>query len=119
MIPKHEFPRPDRERASWLNLNGEWEFKLLPHGKGEDTPEGFDRKITVPYSWVCPLSGVEEDVPGVGWYRRTVSFKKKGRLFLCFGGVDYIADVYVNGQFAARHQGGYNEFDIDVSDFWR
>ena len=119
MIPKHEFPRPDRERASWLNLNGEWDFKLLPHGKGEDTTVGFDRKIIVPYSWVCPLSGVEEDAAGVGWYRRTVSFKKKGRLFLCFGGVDYIADVYVNGQFAARHQGGYNEFDIDVSDLWQ
>ena len=119
MIPKHEFPRPDRERASWLNLNGEWDFKLLPHGEGEDTPVGFDRKITVPYSWVCPLSGVEENAAGVGWYRRTVSFKKQGRLFLCFGGVDYIADVYVNGQHAVHHQGGYNEFDIDVSDLWQ
>lgn len=119
MIPKSEFPRPDRERRSWLNLNGEWDFKLLPYGQGEDTPEGFDRKITVPFSWVCPLSGIEEDVPGVGWYRRTVRFEKKGRLFLCFGGVDYTADVYVNGQHAAHHQGGYNEFDIDVSAYWQ
>ena len=58
MIPKMEFPRPDRQRGDWLNLNGQWEFKLLPDGVGSDAPEGFDRQITVPFSWVSPLSGM-------------------------------------------------------------
>ena len=119
MIPKPEFPRPDRERKDWLNLNGEWDFKLLPDGVGEDCAANFDRKIQVPFSWVSPLSGVGENVKGIGWYKKTVSFAKKGRLFLCFGGVDYLADVYVNGQKIASHQGGYNQFDIDVSDVWQ
>ena len=64
MIPKPEFPRPDRERKDWLNLNGEWDFKLLPDGVGEDCAENFDRKIQVPFSWVSPLSGVGENVKG-------------------------------------------------------
>ena len=33
MIPKKEFPRPERERRRWLNLNGDWDFKLFPAGE--------------------------------------------------------------------------------------
>ena len=117
MIPKMEFPRPDRQRGDWLNLNGQWEFKLLPDGVGSDAPEGFDRQITVPFSWVSPLSGVAENVKGVGWYRRTVSFPVRGRLFLCFGAVDYIAKVYVNGKYVGAHKGGYNPFSFDITDY--
>ena len=119
MIPKMEFPRPDRQRGDWLNLNGQWEFKLLPDGVGSDAPEGFDRQITVPFSWVSPLSGVAENVKGVGWYRRTVSFPVRGRLFLCFGAVDYISDVYVNGRHLCHHQGGYNPFEMEVTEIWQ
>lgn len=119
MIPKPEFPRPDRQRRHWLNLNGEWNFKLLPDGVGEDTPECLDRKIQVPFSWVSPLSGVGEDVKGVGWYGRKVSFHADKRVFLCFGAVDYRADVYVNGEKVCQHQGGYNSFDVDVTRVWR
>ena len=119
MIPKMEFPRPDRQRGDWLNLNGQWEFKLLPDGVGSDAPEGFDRQITVPFSWVSPLSGVAENVKGVGWYRRTVSFPVRGRLFLCFGAVDYISDVYVNGKHLCHHQGGYNPFEMEVTEIWQ
>ena len=118
MIPKPEFPRPDRERKNWMNLNGQWDFRLVPEGVDENSLEGFDRKITVPFSWVSPLSGIGENVKGVGWYRRFVNFPAGERLFLCFGAVDYIADVYVNGQHVCRHQGGYNQFDIDVTSVW-
>ena len=102
-----------------MNLNGQWEFKLLPDGVGSDAPEGFDRQITVPFSWVSPLSGVAENVKGVGWYRRTVSFPVRGRLFLCFGAVDYISDVYVNGRHLCHHQGGYNPFEMEVTEIWQ
>ena len=45
----------------------------------------YDRTIQVPFSWVSPLSGVEEKTAGIGWYRRTVQYAACGRLFLCFG----------------------------------
>ncbi|MBQ9950827.1 MAG: glycoside hydrolase family 2 [Clostridia bacterium] len=121
-IPKPEFPRPEKQRENWLNLNGQWDFKLFAAGNEEAEKAfdraGYDREITVPFSWVCPLSGVEEKVAGIGWYKREVEFAKKGRLFLCFGAVDYKADVYVNGKHVRFHQGGYSYFEVEVTDVW-
>ena len=34
---------------------------------------------------------------------------------LRFGAVDYAAEVYVNGQKAGSHEGGYLPFEIDVT----
>jgi len=122
-IPKPEFPRPEKERLSWLNLNGSWDFALFPAGSEEKEAafdrKSYDREIVVPYSWVSPLSGVQENVAGIGWYRRSVNFAPKGRLFLCFGAVDYFADVYVNGQKACCHEGGYGYFEAEVTALWQ
>ena len=43
MIPKKEFPRPERERRRWLNLNGDWDFKLFP--AGESFQNVFDTRF--------------------------------------------------------------------------
>ena len=124
-IPKPEFPRPEKRRENWMNLNGSWEFALFAAGN-EDAEKSFaaeratyDRTIQVPFSWVCPLSGVQENTPGIGWYRRTVTYASQGRLFLCFGAVDYKADVYVNGVHAGHHQGGYSYFEMEVTELWK
>ena len=37
VIPKPEFPRPEKQRESWLNLNGQWDFKLFPAGSEAET----------------------------------------------------------------------------------
>lgn len=124
-IPKPEFPRPEKRRESWLNLNGSWQFELFAAGQEENERQfaasrmQYGRTIQVPFSWVCPLSGVKENVAGIGWYRRTVEYPKRNRLFLCFGAVDYVADVYVNGQHATTHQGGYSYFETEVTELWK
>ena len=124
-IPKPEFPRPEKRRESWLNLNGSWDFKLFPEGSEEaekafvPVRSDYDRKITVPFSWVCQPSGIGENVAGIGWYRREVEYVKQNRLFLCFGAVDYLADVYVNGQPAGSHRGGYSYFELEVTGLWK
>ena len=122
-IPRPEFPRPEKRREKWLNLNGPWEFELFAEGKEEEEKSferiEYSRTIQVPFSWVCPLSGIRENVAGIGWYRRTVSFETSGRVFLCFGAVDYKADVYVNGRHAGSHQGGYSYFELEVTALWQ
>ncbi len=124
-IPKKEFPRPERQRSRWQNLNGEWNFKLFPEGNEADerlfaqSRAEYDRRIVVPFTWTCPLSKVEEDVAGIGWYGRTVHFEAKERVFLCFGAVDYRADVFVNHTHVGSHQGGYTYFEFDVTDAWQ
>ncbi len=124
-IPRAEFPRPGKQRTNWMNLNGQWEFSLFPVGsKADETAfaaqrSRYETEITVPFSWVCPLSGVERKEAGVGWYRRKASFDCAERVFLCFGAVDYLADVYVNGEHVGHHQGGYTTFSFEVTKQWR
>lgn len=107
MIMKNAFPQPDMRRSEWLNLNGEWDFSL-------DSPV-FDRKINVPYPWGSPLSGIEDDKDGTGYYRRVVRWSPKGgRVFLIFGAVDYDCDVKVNGKELGSHRGGYARFELSL-----
>ena len=44
--PRAEYPRPQFERADWVNLNGEWSFTLdlanTGHERGYIASEGFD-----------------------------------------------------------------------------
>ncbi len=61
-IPLPEHPRPDWERAEWVNLNGEWDFAFEAKGTPVDAPARpaqFDQKIVVPFGWAAPLSGVK------------------------------------------------------------
>ena len=105
-------PSPDKFRKKWVNLNGEWEFSF-------DKPE-FDRKIRVPFSWSSPLSEINEpEKKGEAYYRKYVKYENSERLFIIFGGVDYEAYVYVNGELVKEHKGGYCQFEADVTNVWK
>ncbi|MFD0671194.1 glycoside hydrolase family 2 protein [Cohnella sp. GCM10027633] len=128
-VPRPEYPRPDWQRANWLNLNGEWAFTFDALNEGlrqqwqqDRKAQAFDRRITVPFSWANPLSGIGSDEKGVGWYRREVAWTPDAdgaRVFLRFGAVDYRCDVWVNETHVGEHTGGYGAFDIEVTDVWR
>ncbi|MDF2962509.1 MAG: glycoside hydrolase family 2 sugar binding protein, partial [Paenibacillus sp.] len=127
-VPRPEYPRPDWQRNDWLNLNGIWSFGFDPDNKGLDeqwyngAAPVFPKEITVPFSWVSPLSGIGEDFKGTGWYSRSVHWKpaeQNGRIFLRFGAVDYHCDVWVNQMHAGRHSGGYGAFEFEVTDAWK
>ncbi len=55
---------------------------------------------------------------GSVWYKTAFQHKISGgkRLLLYFGAVNYRADVYLNGQKAGMHEGGYDPFHFDVTD---
>ena len=62
-IPLPEHPRPDFQRADWVNLNGRWRFAFDKGNAGEGArwfaaPLAGTRQILVPFSWGAPLSGV-------------------------------------------------------------
>ncbi|QGQ94319.1 glycoside hydrolase family 2 [Paenibacillus psychroresistens] len=126
-IPRPEYPRPDWQRADWLNLNGAWSFQFDPTNQGKeqvwftkDAAE-FSSIINVPFSWTNPLSGIASSDKGVGWYNRAVKWQPAlagERIFLRFGAVDYISEVWVNGTFVGSHQGGYGTFEFDVTAHW-
>ena len=55
-----EYPRPQAVRSEWKNLNGLWDFDLLPKVAGE--PAAYSTKILVPFCVESALSGVGQDV---------------------------------------------------------
>ena len=112
-----EYPRPQMVRREWLNLNGLWQFEI-PQQAG---PPAFGRDladtILVPFPVESALSGVKRHTDRIRYRRlfRVPTAWKASRLLLHFGAVDWEATVYVNGQPAGSHRGGYDAFEIDVT----
>lgn len=113
-----EYPRPIMERGEWQNLNGLWNYAILPVGKQK--PANFDGQILVPFSVESSLSGVQKRVGSDNelWYQRefTVPSKwKNNKVLLHFGAVDWKADVWVNNVKVGQHTGGYTPFSFDIT----
>lgn len=113
-----EYPRPIMERDSWVNLNGMWDYAILPVGK--ETPKSFDGKILVPFAAESSLSGVQKEVGTNNelWYHREFTVPsnwKSDRVLLHFGAVDWKADVWVNDIKVGQHTGGFTPFSFDIT----
>lgn len=117
--PLPDYPRPALVRSRWLSLNGLWDFAAKT--KPEDAPK-IKSKILVPFPVESSLSGVGYMVQpsDVLIYTREFTVPKawKGdRTLLHFDAVDWGCRVYVNDRFVGSHEGGYDRFSFDVSDF--
>ena len=122
-IPLPEHPRPDFERAQWLNLNGEWSFRFDAGGRGEaerwfDAPlASFPARIRVPYPWGSPLSGVKDEAD-VAWYARAIRVPEAWagkRVFLVVGASDWKTTGWLDGQPIGDNQGGYTPFEMELT----
>ncbi len=114
--PLSEYPRPQLVRNSYHNLNGIWEYAILPKG---NNLQGYQGEIVVPFSPETILSGVEKEVTDkdVLYYRKEFSYKKDNdRVILHFGAVDYQCSVTLNNVEVGTHTGGYYAFSFDVTD---
>jgi hypothetical protein len=121
-IPLPEHPRPDFQRAEWLNLNGRWHFAFDAHDSGIRAgwtrgalPAGHE--ILVPFSWGAPLSGVP-DSASIGWYARTIRVAptwRGRRVFLVFGASDWRTSAWLDGNALGTHDGGYTPFSFELT----
>lgn len=121
-IPLPEHPRPDFQRAEWLNLNGTWAFRLDPQDSGLGA--GWSRAgppdagtILVPFSWASPASGVG-DTSYLGWYARDLSVPEAWsgrRVFLVIGASDWRTTAWLDGNQLGSHQGGYTPFEFELT----
>ncbi len=106
------------------SLNGDWSFVSDPGGKlvvADLSAAPGGRTARVPGSWQSEFADLR-DYAGVAWYWRTFSAPAPARghvLLVRFGAVDYKASVYVNGQKAGEHEGGYLPFEVDATPFLR
>ncbi len=120
---RNEYPRPQFERAEWINLNGEWNFSFDDQNEGLKNKWFINHehtmKINVPYTYQCKLSGIDiQDFHDIVWYQRDVELSEEllgKHLKLNFGAVDYKADIWLNGQHIATHEGGHSSFTVDIT----
>jgi beta-galactosidase/beta-glucuronidase len=122
-IPRSEYPRPQFERADWINLNGRWsycfDFGLSGMDRRLFESTGFDGRIIVPFCPESALSGVghTDFIPAM-WYHRTISIPKAWsghNVLIHFGGVDYECELFVDGASVGMHFGGTVSFSFDLS----
>jgi beta-glucuronidase len=114
------------------SLNGKWTVLLDPTGIGdwkqvwqEKKPQSktdfveysFDGgpELQVPgdfNSQMCELAYFE----GTVWYKKQFSYtiSEGKRLFLHFGAVNYLAEVYLNGEKIGSHEGGFTPFQFEI-----
>ena len=117
--------RPGQVRS----LGGTWRFRTDPDDQGRDehfygataTDRGW-KTIRVPAHWQTQRGW--EDYNGWAWYRRPFAFQQRSvpeshRVWLCFHGVSYWADVWLNGEHVGAHEGHFGAFEIDVTDHLR
>lgn len=116
--PHAEYPRPQLVRSTWQNLNGQWDYAILPKGS---LPEmGFAGKITVPFPVESYLSGVQKTVGPENelWYEKSFDLsldRKSKRVLLHFGASDWETEVWVNGTVVGKHFGGFDSFSFDIT----
>jgi beta-mannosidase len=102
-----------------INLNGIWQYKT-------DEKAGFDRTMRIPSNW--EVAGLH-DYSGVVWFKKEfkiknskgkkntkIKFKNRGYA-LRFKGVDYFADVWLNGKYLGKHEGYFQPFEFNVAKF--
>ena len=119
-----DYPRPQFVRRDWINLNGTWDFDFDDDNRGETESwyEGLntEKEICVPFTYETKKSGIhDERVHNFVWYGRTFRAEKEKlpgkKLFLHFEGSDFLTKLWINGQFAGMHEGGYSRFSFDIT----
>lgn len=121
--PKHvldTYPRPQLQREQWTNLNGLWDYAILPKTAEQNIPATYQGQLLVPFAVESSLSGAGKTVgkDSILWYHTVLQLtnpKNKQRTLLHFGAVDWQATIYVNGKEVGSHEGGYDPFTVDIS----
>lgn len=100
-------------RESYL-LNDGWKFFME-----DELSHDNARYVTLPHTW---NSGVGSD--NAEFEQTTANYLRElyipaeyasKRLFLRFGGVQSVADVFLNGRHVAEHRGGYTAFTVEIT----
>ncbi len=103
-----------------INLNRKWVFSKAATA----VPTEIDKKwdfVNLPHSW----NAIDGQDGGNDYFRGTAYYAKQiekadlpvaDRYYLELQGANSSADVYMNGQHLAHHDGGYSTWRVDVTD---
>ena len=106
------------------SLNGTWQV-IFDHGnKGRQLQWQHRSKFESHHDIECVtvpacLEEFKQDYEGVAWYGKvfTIPSDRSGRTIrLHFEAVNYRAEIWVNGEAAGAHEGGYTGFELQIGD---
>jgi beta-galactosidase len=105
-----------------LLQNNNWKFMHGDYPDAKDFQYGdsdwYD--IGIPHSFGIPYFQENEFYVGYGCYRKIIYVDQAWtgkKLSLEFQGAFQEAEIYLNGQLAGVHKGGYTAFEIDITPF--
>ncbi|WP_423407848.1 glycoside hydrolase family 2 protein [Heyndrickxia sp. MSNUG] len=103
-----------------INLSGEWDVFIdfsKPVGQYEEISKNRRwSKITVPGCWEQAERDKKSDGPV--WYRKIFTVPEEwneGSVAIHFEGVNYYSEAWLNGTKIGSHEGGWNGFELDIS----
>ncbi|HMG67598.1 MAG TPA: glycoside hydrolase family 2 TIM barrel-domain containing protein, partial [Chitinophagaceae bacterium] len=100
--------------GNWIAL---WKDKK-PVGKNDFYEYSFDDApaLKVPGDFNSQLPGLNFYESTV-WYKKEFDYARKNnkKLFIHFGAVNYKTDVFINGQKAGSHEGGFTPFVFEIT----
>lgn len=103
------------------DLSGFWDFCFDPQDSGlaDGWQSGFSggRPTAVPASWNDQFDD-GRDFLGPAWYQTRFDLPwgwDGKRILLRFGSVNYLAEVWLNGQKLGMHEGGHLPFEFDLT----
>jgi len=115
------YPQRNKYRY-FIDLSGFWDFQLDrdDKGVGENWTKGFSDgfPIAVPASWNDQFAD-DRDFLGPAWYQLKFTIPcewDKKKIMIRFGSVNYISDVWLNGEVVGHHEGGHLPFEYEISD---
>ncbi len=128
----------DHFGRSAFSLDEDWRFLKLKQKDGlafiksesaEFDDSGWER-IDLPHTWNAEdgAAGIfEKDEGGECYYRGLGAYRKKlffssekyqgKRIFLEFEGANTITELFINGRFVGKHEGGFSLFRFDITDY--
>jgi len=114
------YPQRNNYRQ-FIDLSGYWDFCFDPNddGKNANWNNGFEngQPLAVPASWNDQLAE-GRDFLGPAWYQTQFAVPwnwTDQQIILRFGSVNYIAEVWLNGEILGLHEGGHIPFEFEVS----
>ncbi len=114
------YPQMNKYRQI-IDLSGFWEFKFDYEIEGIDSnwKDGLKNTIpiAVPASWNDQFAD-NRDFLGPAWYQTRFDLPwnwDNKKVYVRFGSINYIADIWLNGRKIGHHEGGHLAFEYEIS----
>ena len=103
-----------------INFNAKWAFSKL----ATEIPTAIDKKwdfVNLPHSWnaIDGQDGDNDYFRGTAYYAKSfmkTDLPESERYYIEIKGANSSADLYLNGEKLAHHDGGYSTWRVDLTD---